>query len=471
MRHWPIRARIALLSAAVVALAIVLASVFAWTATRATLLRQIDSSLGDRLVIRGTVDADGKRVTTLSEGLTERMCEDPPVLPPELAPEDAPVPRVQLLRGDGSICLLGKQERLVEPDAEELAVAESGRGEVVRDTITDQGTRVRVLTKAVEPGLAAQSVRSLEEVDATLRSLAGLLGLASLLGVLFAAFAGMLLARYLVGPIERLTAAAEYVAATDDLDVPLDAERAEGSRDEVTRLSAAFRAMMTRLAGSRRRQQQLVADAGHELRTPVTSLRTNVEWLMRLDDSGRPLPPEQRRRVAQAVLGQVEELADLVTELSHMARGNGDNGDDVAPGPVQVDEVVLRAVERAQRRDPSRRFDLDLEPHQITGDPAALERAVVNLLDNALKFSDGPVSVVVRDEEMYAADRGPGLSDAEAALAFERFWRAETDRELPGSGLGLAIVAEVAARHGGTPFFRAREGGGSEVGIRFSERR
>lgn len=471
MRQWPIRARIALLSAVVVALAIVLASVFAWTATRATLLRQIDSSLGDRLVIRGTVDADGKRVTTLSEGLTERMCEEPPVLPPELAAEDAPVPRVQLLRSDGSICLLGKQERLVEPDAEELAVAESGRGEVVRDTTTDQGTRVRVLTKAVEPGLAAQSVRSLEEVDATLRSLAGLLGLASLLGVLFAAFAGMLLARYLVGPIERLTAAAEYVAATDDLDVPLDAERAEGSRDEVTRLSAAFRAMMTRLAGSRRRQQQLVADAGHELRTPVTSLRTNVEWLMRLDDSGRPLPPEQRRRVAQAVLGQVEELADLVTELSHMARGNGDNGDDVAPGPVQVDEVVLRAVERAQRRDPSRRFDLDLEPHQITGDPAALERAVVNLLDNALKFSDGPVSVVVRDEEVYAADRGPGLSDAEAALAFERFWRAETDRELPGSGLGLAIVAEVAARHGGTPFFRAREGGGSAVGIRFSERR
>ena len=470
MRQWPIRARIALLSAVVVALAIVLASVFAWTATRATLLSQIDSSLGDRLVIRGAINEDGERVTALSESLTERMCEDPPILPPELA-EDAPVPQVQLVKGDGTTCLLGKQKRLVEPNAEERAVAESGRGEVVRDTTTDQGTRVRVLTKAVEPGLAAQSVRSLEEVDATLRSLAGLLGLASLLGVLLAAFAGMLLARYLVGPIERLTAAAEYVAATDDLDVPLDVERAEGSRDEVTRLSAAVRAMMTRLAGSRRRQQQLVADAGHELRTPVTSLRTNVEWLMRLDDSGRPLPPEQRRRVAQAVLGQVEELADLVTELSHMARGNGDNGDDVAPGPVQVDEVVLRAVERAQRRDPSRRFDLDLEPHQITGDPAALERAVVNLLDNALKFSDGPISVVVRDEEVYAADRGPGLSDAEAALAFERFWRAETDRELPGSGLGLAIVAEVADRHGGAPFFRAREGGGSEVGIRFSERR
>lgn len=471
MRQWPIRARIALLSAVVVALAIVLASVFAWTATRATLLRQIDSSLGDRLVIRGAIDEDGKRVAAFSESLTERMCEDPPVLPPELAAEDAPVPQVQLVRGDGTTCLLGKKKRLIEPNAEERAVAESGHGEVVRDTTTDQGTRVRVLTKAVEPGLAAQSVRSLEEVDATLRSLAGLLGLASLLGVLFAAFAGMLLARYLVGPIERLTAAAEYVAATDDLDVPLEVERAEGSRDEVTRLSAAFRAMMTRLAGSRRRQQQLVADAGHELRTPVTSLRTNVEWLMRLDDSGRPLPPEQRRRVAQAVLGQVEELADLVTELSHMARGNGDAGDDVALGPVQVDEVVLRAVERAQRRDPSRRFDLDLEPHQITGDPAALERAVVNLLDNALKFSDGPVSVVVRDEEVYAADRGPGLSDAEATLAFERFWRAETDRELPGSGLRLAIVAEVATRHGGTPFFRAREGGGSEVGIRFSERR
>ena len=88
-------------------------------------------------------------------------------------------------------------------------------------------------------------------------------------------------------PVDRLTAAAEHVAETEDLDVPIEV----AGRDEVARLSTAFNAMTDRLAGSRRRQRQLIADASHELRTPLTSLRTNVEWLMRTEDRGRPLSP------------------------------------------------------------------------------------------------------------------------------------------------------------------------------------
>jgi len=229
----------------------------------------------------------------------------------------------------------------------------------------------------------------------------------------------------------------------------------------VARLSAAFNAMTERLAGSRRRQQQLVADAGHELRTPLTSLRTNLEWLMRSGDRGRPLSEPQRRQLEQAVLGQVEELGTLVGELVDLARGDA----TAELRPTDLDEVVLRAVERAQRRARGRRFDLRVEPWRVVGDPASLERAVVNLLDNALKFSDGPVAVALEDGRLTVDDTGPGLSDGDREHAFDRFWRAPTARELPGSGLGLAIVADVVARHGGRVFFTAAPGGGSRVGF------
>jgi two-component system sensor histidine kinase MprB len=136
--------------------------------------------------------------------------------------------------------------------------------------------------------------------------------------------------------------------------------------------------------------------------------------------------------------------------------------------PLDLGEVVLRAVERAQRRDPGRRFVLDLEedrPAVVMGDPAALERAALNLLDNALKFSAGDVEVQVRAGSLTVRDRGQSLPEQERLVAFERFWRAPGARELPGSGLGLAIVADVARSHGGEVWFRQRAGGGSDVGF------
>jgi two-component system, OmpR family, sensor histidine kinase MprB len=229
----------------------------------------------------------------------------------------------------------------------------------------------------------------------------------------------------------------------------------------VARLSTAFNAMTARLAGSRARQRQLISDAGHELRTPLTSLRTHVEWLMRADDRGRPLRPREKRQVEQAVLGQIDELSALIGELGALAR------DEPVREHVDLDldQVVLRAVERAQRRDPGRRFLLVVEPCRVHGDATALERAVLNLLDNALKFSDGPVEVELRDGRLSVTDRGPGLADADQDNAFERFWRAPEARELPGSGLGLAIVADCVAEHGGAVFFDDATGGGARVGF------
>lgn len=464
LRRLTIRSRLALLCAAAVALGIVAASVVAWVAARETLRAQIDASLGTPTMVRsvqldGSAEPPGGTRVELPADLAARLCQDFPLA----AEEDRLIANVQVILPDGEVCSPGRETPLLEPTSDELAVAADGSGQVLRDAVDSSGEDVRVLTRPLDDGTAVQTVRSLGEVNATLDRLAWILGLASGLGVLLAALAGWYVARTTLRPVERVADAAEHVAATDELTGPLAHDASGAPRDEVARLTTAFNAMTTRLAASRARQQQLVADASHELRTPVTSLRTHVEWLMRADDRGRPLSVDERRRVGRAVLGQVEELTDLVAELGEIARG----GAVEAVVPVRLDEVALRAVDRAQRRDPARRLEIDVEPGAgpIDGDPAALERAVVNLLDNALKFSDGPVGLSVRDHTVTVSDQGPGLPEEERAVAFERFWRSAGARELPGSGLGLAIVADVAERHGGAAFFRPRPGGGSDVGF------
>jgi len=453
MRALPLRANIALLCAATVAVAIVSGSMLAWLATRHTLREQVDASLGQRVFSSRVVgSSSGDASLQIQVDAVEHLCDPPPV-----GLDEAPIPSIQLIRSDRTYCSAAGSGDQVTPSAAEYAVARGEAGSVLRDATTEGGEHVRSLTTPAGNGYAIRVTRSLEEVDATMRELAVILAFAAALGVLLAAAAGLWVARVALRPVARLTRAAEHVAETEDLDVPIVVT----GRDEVARLSTAFNAMTARLAGSRDRQRQLISDSSHELRTPLTSLRTHIEWLMRADDRGRPLKPREKRQVEQAVLGQIDELSALIGELGALAR------DEPVREQVDVDldQVVLRAVERAQRRDPSRRFVLDVEPWRVRGDATALERAVLNLLDNALKFSDGPIAVELGAGRLSVIDRGPGLAGADQGNAFERFWRAPEARELPGSGLGLAIVADCVAEHGGTVFFEDAAGGGAKVGF------
>jgi two-component system sensor histidine kinase MprB len=450
MKRLPLRANVALLCAATTAAAIVAASVLAWVATRQSMRDQIDASLGQGKVRAVRIDGTGTQVSLPPETL----CDAPR---PPSTDRDLPVPFAQLIRTDGSGCANTPKAEFIEASPAELRVAEGELPMVLRDATTAGGQHVRTLTTSFDDGYAVRVSRSLEEVDATMRHLSMLLGLVAALGVLVAGGAGLAVARIVVRPVDRLTAAAEHVARTEDLDVPIEVQ----GRDEVARLSTAFNSMIERLAGSRRRQRQLIADSSHELRTPLTSLRTNIEWLMRVDDRGQPLDQKRRRQIEQSVLGQVDELSTLIGELGALARDEPLR----EPEPVELDQVVLRAVERAQRRDPSRRFDVAVVPWRVLGDADVLERAVLNLLDNALKFSDGPIAVSLSAGQVAVFDTGPGLSGADQGNAFERFWRAPTARELPGSGLGLAIVADAVGQHGGTVFFTDARGGGTCVGF------
>jgi len=250
-------------------------------------------------------------------------------------------------------------------------------------------------------------------------------------------------------PVGRLTEAAERVARTDDLHpIPV-----YGS-DELARLTEAFNAMLRALAESRERQARLVADAGHELKTPLTSLRTNVELLMASAAPGAPpLPEEEMAELRADAIGQIEELSTLVGDLVDLTR---DDQREAVVEQVDITEVVDRSMERVRRRRNDIEFDIQVVSWYVHGDAAGLSRAVLNMLDNAAKWSPsgGVVGLRMRrldstHVEMVVSDQGPGIPEAERALVFERFFRSDQARAMPGSGLGLAIVKQVVLKHGG----------------------
>jgi len=270
------------------------------------------------------------------------------------------------------------------------------------------------------------------------------------IGVVIAAVAGGMVARTGLRPVGRLTEAAERVARTDDLrPIPVF-----GS-DELARLTEAFNAMLRALAESRDRQARLVADAGHELKTPLTSLRTNVELLMASSSPGAQLIPESElSELRYDVIGQIEELSTLVGDLVDLTRE--DNAHGTSLEDIDMSEVIDRSLERVRRRRNDIHFDVDVVGWVVHGDAAGLSRAVLNLLDNAAKWSPsgGTVGLHLRQvdsahAELVVSDQGPGIPADERGLVFERFYRSTSARAMPGSGLGLAIVKQVVVKHGG----------------------
>lgn len=366
---------------------------------------------------------------------------------------------VELLQPDGSVCGVPGRAAVEITDAD-TAVARTGAGAGVRPGSTVDGQRLRVQVRPLPGGYAIVIARSLGATHEVLRRLRGILFLLSIVGALAALGLGLVVARAGLRPLVRLTGAVEDVTRTQDLDVQIEVP-AGHRRDEVARLTDAFNSMVTALAQARTRQAQLVADAGHELRTPLTSLRTNVDLLVRSERSGRALPPEQHEALLSSVTAQLEELSELVRELVVLAHEDP----DVEGSPVRLDAVLDIAVERVKRRAGERRMVVESEPWELVGDASALERALVNVLDNAVKFSppDSTVTAHLGGGVVTVADEGPGVPVADRDKVFDRFWRGDDARGMPGSGLGMAIVADTAASHGGTVHMGEAPGGGGLV--------
>jgi two-component system, OmpR family, sensor histidine kinase MprB len=331
----------------------------------------------------------------------------------------------------------------IELGPPELEVARGDADYAIRTIRSSNGINYRVVTVPSEPGTALALAQSLEPTQDTLGKLGFVMLIVGALGVVVAAAAGMAVARSGLGPVRRLTSAAEDVARTDELK-PIEVT---GS-DEIARLAGAFNEMLTALGASRDRQRQLVADAGHELRTPLTSLRTNIDLLAQADSQGG-LDSQARHELLADVRAQLEELTVLIQDLVQLAR---DEPLAQQPEPIDLADVVDHAVDRVRPRAGTVRFDVDTQSWPVIGEPQSLDRAVVNLLDNAVKWSppDGLVTVRLVNGVLDVADQGRGISGEDLPHIFERFYRASDARRLPGSGLGLAIVRQTAQRHGGS---------------------
>ena len=258
-------------------------------------------------------------------------------------------------------------------------------------------------------------------------------------GAIGAAAMARLAAGRVLRPVGRLTDTVERIRATGDLSAPIQAP----GQDEVSRLGQAFAAMTAALGESATAQRRLVADASHELRTPLTSLITNLELLAeRPDDPSVPA-------LAAAALAEAGELRRLISDLTELAR---DGRASFHIEDVRLDLVTERVAARAASRAPGLRHELHCRPTLVRGDPDALERAIGNLVDNALKWSppDGRILISAANGTVEVSDDGPGIPADDLPHIFDRFYRSATARSLPGSGLGLAIVRRIADMHHGT---------------------
>jgi two-component system, OmpR family, sensor histidine kinase MprB len=456
-----LRRRITAAAALAVAAVAILLGVIGYLSTRSHLIGQVQQELRNRAApflqphpngFRGRGD-DGQ-----GGGPGNRGGEND--VPPGPA-FDAPgyfqfvYPNGTVMAGSGGAPELPVDDRV-------RAIARTAQGSFY-STATVNGTRLEILTVG-DPydHKAVQVALPLTSTDSVLHGLLLTYGLLVGGGILFAALLGTLIARTALAPIKRFSERTEQV--TSALEHPRRLEERGGA--ELARLAASFNATLDALERSIQSQRQLIADASHELRTPMAALRSNIQIFLEADR----LPEADRRGLQEAIVAELDELTQLVADVLELARGS-------APGEhtetIELDGIVRDSVARAGRRAPQLSFDLDVEPTVIVNAPDRVGRAVTNVIDNARKWSPagGVVEVSLRDGVLTVRDHGPGFREHDLEHVFDRFYRAEEARRMPGSGLGLAIVKQAAEAHGGFARAANAPGGGAVLSVAFGSAR
>ncbi|MFC0316478.1 ATP-binding protein [Gordonia phosphorivorans] len=425
-----LRTRVALLVAAVVMLSATLMAGATYVFVYRALYQDVDSQL--------TVRADG--MTVLAN--TGQLSEPSRLLTGTVFSTNI---TIALVQPDGRVFSVGQ----VPFESAEREIAESDPGDSPTQSLRTVGNH-RVLARKLPDGNTLVLAQSLDRTDAILNRLASVLFVAGGIGVAFAAAAGTAVARAGLRPVTRLTGAVERIGRTQDLrPIPVS------GTGELVRLTESFNAMLAALASSRDQQARLVADAGHELKTPLTSLRTNLELLIAASEPGaRQIPAADMIELRSDVMAQVEELSTLVGDLVDLARHDSSTA---VFEECEMSEVIEEALVRVRRRRTDIDFEMDTQPWFVFGEASGLSRAVLNVLDNAAKWSPPGRAVQIslhqigpETAELTVADAGPGIPPEDRELVFERFYRATATRSMPGSGLGLAIVRQVVVRLGGT---------------------
>jgi two-component system, OmpR family, sensor histidine kinase MprB len=469
-----LRTRIAAAASLSVALAVLVAAVGLYVAVRSDLRGEIDRELGDRaqafVAPSGPAPAGGPRGRGPGAGsppaASGRVAAPggrggtgpggPGAFPETVqpAPFGGASGYVQFISPAGTVQVPGGQ------GSSPTRIAVTSTDQAIGRAVTDRsvnGTELRVLTLGIGPNGAVLIARPLTEVEHELNRLLLILALIGGGGIVLAGLLGALVARTALAPIARFTRRTETLTGSLDLSQRLEVE----GRDELARLAESFNSALDALERSVQAQRHLIADASHELRTPISSLRANIQIL----GEAERLPADEQAGLRRDIIEELDELTALVSDVVELARGAAP---EASVDDVRLDEVVEGAVERNRRRG-EQRFELELQPTVVSGQADRINRAVSNLLDNARRWSPpaGTVEVALNEGVLTVRDQGPGFNEEDLPFVFDRFYRAENARRLPGSGLGLAIVRQAAEAGGGFAEAQNAPGGGALLRVSF----
>ncbi|WP_053546090.1 HAMP domain-containing sensor histidine kinase [Corynebacterium deserti] len=343
-----------------------------------------------------------------------------------------------------------------------ILLNQSGSGTQIASTNTE-----RILVKRDDAGAVVVLAKEMAETNRQITALGVLLLLIGGIGVLASILVGFIISNEGLKPLARLQRAVEHIVKTDELRaIPVV------GNDEFAKLTKSFNEMLQALRESRTRQSQLVADAGHELKTPLTSMRTNIELLlMTSKDNSHSIPEEDLEALRQDVLSQMTEMSTLIGDLVDLAREESIETSE----PVVLNQVLEIALDRVESRRLTVNIDVkETVQWEVVGDEFSLTRALVNVLDNAIKWSpdEGTVRVSLNQLDadtvrVIVDDSGPGIAESERELVLERFYRSISSRSMPGSGLGPAIVNQAVHRHGGALVVGESDDGGTRITMDF----
>jgi two-component system OmpR family sensor kinase len=432
----PIRWRLTVTFAGVMAIVIAAIGLLLYARFESELNRSIDDGLRGRVHALAALVAQQPQ-PTLSLAAGQRL----------LAREDT---LAQVIDPDGRIIAATTQvAHLRLLSAGELARARRGVVMLTRRPLADVAKRARIAAEpAGERGLVVVVAHSLKDREGANESFARALLIAGPLALLFAAAAGYGLAIAVLRPVDSMRAR----AATISVDEPGARLPVPAADDELGRLGATLNDMLERVERALVHERALTANASHELRTPLSVLKGELELALRHDR-----PRDELLGTLRAAVAETDRLARLADDLLILAHTDAADGAlALRPQPVDLDDLIRRVAARFEARATAagRTIEIGAEPLRLRADPARLEQAISNLLDNALRHGAGRVQISARQAggriEIHVSDDGAGFSEDFAAHAFERFRRGSETLSGDGAGLGLAIVDAVARAHHGS---------------------
>lgn len=457
------RLQLALRFTAVMGLVLGVVMTAGWLALRGTLDRQLDASI---------LNVASIQAGTVTDDPTGEMHFHEWDLTPEEAASVRNLNRFAQIWSEEGTSLLRSQYLTGDLPLDTAALQEVAAGELAWTEQTFQDMEIRSVYYPLGR-LGESHARHVLQVAAPLTARNETLAAASLglgligLLVTLGTFGGSWwLAGRAVAPIRDITRQAEEIGA-ETLGRRITAH---ARTREYQRLVEVLNTMLDRLDAAFEAQRRFTADASHELRSPLTALRGEVELALRKERS-----PEEYRRVLESALEEAEQLSAMAEDLLTLARSDA-GVIEPRRRNVRLGEPVARAMERARSRAEEKQIDLALDGEaEVFGywDPDLLERLAANLIENAVKYTTPGGHVRVRTDAadgaavLVVSDTGPGIRDEDRSRIFDRFYRADAARaDSEGTGLGLSIVRAIARAHGGDVTAENREEGGARFRVR-----